>query len=415
VNILKHMTPGRGAISAAVSAALSAALVASPAQAQTAPKDKVVIGAIVDMTGVYSRHGGGGMVSSVQMAVEDFGGTVNGMPIEVLSADYQNKVDVTSGIARRWFDNDGVDMVIESTDSASALALFRLGAEKKRVIIGAGSATTALTNAGCMPYGIHYVYDTYALATGTGAAIVKEGGKNWFFITADYAFGHALEADTSRVVLAGGGKVLGNVRAPLSTTDFSSYLLQAQSSKAQVIGLANAGGDFVNSVKQASEFGITQSGQSLAAMLVFLTDVKALGLPVAQGLKFTTGFYWDRDDASRAFAKKYYARTKAQPSMVQAGAYSATMHYLNAVKAVGSDDTEKVSEWMKANPINDFFAKNGVIRADGRMVHDMYLAQAKKPSESTNEWDLMTILRTIPGDEAYKPLSESTCSLVKKG
>lgn len=388
---------------------------ALPASAQNATDGKIKIGALVDMTGVYSRHGGPGVVEAVKMAAEEFGGKVNGRPIEILSADYQNKVDITSGIARRWFDAENVDIIIESTDSASALALFRLGEEKKRVVIGAGSATTALTNSGCMPYGIHYVYDTYALATGTGSAIVREGGKNWFFITADYAFGHALEADTGRVVLAEGGKVLGNVRAPLATTDFSSFLLQAQSSKAQVIGLANAGGDFVNSVKQASEFGITQSGQSLAAMLVFITDVKALGLPVAQGMKFTTGFYWDRDDESRAFAKKYFARTKAQPSMVQAGAYSATMHYLKAVHAVGSEDAEKVSGWMKANPVNDFFAKNGVIRPDGRMVHDMYLAEAKTPAESKNEWDLMKILRTIPGEQAFKPLAESACPFVKKG
>ncbi len=397
-------------------AALAAAALtpAAPLFAQNVGDGTVKIGAIVDMTGVYSRHGGPGMVAAVKMAVEDFGGKVNGKPIEVLSADYQNKVDVTSGVARRWFDNDGVDMVIESTDSASALALFRLGEQKQRIIIGAGSATTGLTNAGCMPYGIHYVYDTYALATGTGSAIVKEGGKNWFFITADYAFGHALEADTSRVVLAEGGKVVGNVRAPLASTDFSSYLLQAQSSGAQVIGLANAGGDFVTAVKQASEFGITQSGQSLAAMLVFITDVKALGLPVAQGLKFTTGYYWDRDAESRAFAKKYYERMKAQPSMVQAGAYSAVMHYLKAVQAVGSEDAEKVTAWMKANHIHDFFAHDGVIRADGRMVHDMYLAEAKTPAQSKNEWDLMKILRTIPGDQAFKPLSESSCKMVKK-
>lgn len=400
---------------AATALATVALCSATPASAQNATDGKVKIGALVDMTGVYSLHGGPGVVEAVKMAAEDFGGLVNGRPIEVLSADYQNKVDITSGLARRWFDADKVDMIIESTDSASALALFRLGEEKKRVIIGAGSATTALTNNGCMPYGIHYVYDTYALATGTGSAIVKQGGKNWFFITADYAFGHALEADTSRVVLAEGGKVLGNVRAPLATTDFSSFLLQAQSSKAQVIGLANAGGDFVNSVKQASEFGITQAGQSLAAMLVFITDVKALGLPVAQGMKFTTGFYWDRDDESRAFAKKYFGRTKAQPSMVQAGAYSATMHYLKAVQAVDSEDAEKVSGWMKANPVNDFFAKNGVIRPDGRMVHDMYLAEAKTPAESKNEWDLMKILRIIPGEQAFKPLAESACPFVKKG
>ena len=393
---------------------LAGSLGALPAAAQDAKK-KLTIGAIVDMTGVYSRHGGPGVVSAVKMAVEDFGGKVIGRQIEVVDADYQNKVDVTNSIARRWLDADGVDMIIESTDSASAMALFRLGDDKKRVIIGAGSATTALSNASCMPYGVHYVYDTYALATGTGSAIVKEGGKDWFFITADYAFGHALEGDTSRVVLAEGGKVLGKVRAPLSTPDFSSFLLQAQSSKAQVIGLANAGGDFVNAVKQASEFRITQSGQSLAAMLVFIHDVKALGLQIAGGLKFTTGFYWDRDDESRAFSKRYFERMKSQPSMVQAGAYSATMHYLKAVKAVGTDDAAKVSAWMKENRINDFFAKNGQIRPDGRMVHDMYLAQAKTVAESKGEWDLMKILRTIPGEQAFKPLSESTCPLVKKG
>ena len=393
-----------------------ALLAAHGAQAQeaNANDNKVVIGALVDMTGVYSRHGGPGVVEAVKMAVADFGGNVNGKPITVLSADYQNKVDITAATARKWMDTDGADMIIESTDSASTLALYKLGEEKKRVIIANGSATTALTNASCMPYGIHYTYDTYALATGTGNAIVKEGGKTWYFITADYAFGHALEADTTRVVLANGGKVLGSSRAPLASTDFSSYLLQAQSSKAQVVGLANAGGDFVNAVKQASEFGITQAGQSLAAMLVFITDVKALSLPVAQGLTFTVGYYWDRDDESRAFAKRYYEKMHAEPSMVQAGAYSATMHYLNAVKAVGSEDAQKVSDWMKANKINDFFAKNGVIRADGRMVHDMYLVQAKKPSESKGEWDLMKVLRTIPGDQAFKPLADSTCPLVKK-
>lgn len=384
------------------------------AAAQNADDNRVVIGALVDMTGVYSRHGGPGVVEAIRMAVADFGGSVNGKQISVLASDYQNKVDITAATARRWMDTEGVDMIMESTDSASALALFKLGEEKKRVVMAVGSATTALTNNGCMPYGVHYVYDTYALATGTGDAIVKEGGKNWYFLTADYAFGHALEADTTKVIIANGGKILGSAKAPLSTTDFSSYLLQAQASKAQVIGLANAGGDFVNSVKQASEFGITQSGQSLAAMLVFINDVKALGLQVAQGLTFTDGYYWDRDDESRAFAKKYFAKMNAQPSMVQAGAYSATMHYLNAVKAVGSEDAQKVSDWMKANKINDFFAKNGTIRPDGRMVHDMYLVQAKKPAESKNEWDLMKVVRTIPGDQAYKPLAESTCPLVKK-
>ncbi len=390
---------------------LSAAL--APAQAQQS--DKVVIGVLMDRTGVYSRHGGPGMVEAIQMAVEDFGGAVNGKKIEVLQADYQNKVDVTSSIARKWLDVDNVDVIIESTDSSSAIALNKLGEEKKRVVIAVGSATTALTNAACMPYSVHYVYDTYALATGTGSAIVKEGGKDWFFITADYAFGQSLESDTTRVVKDGGGKVLGSVRAPLNTTDFSSFLVQAQASKAQIVGLANAGTDFVNSVKQAAEFGIQKGGQNLAAMLVFITDVKALGLPIAQGMKFTTGFYWDRDEESRAFAKKYFARAKAQPSMVQAGAYSATMHYLNSVKATGSTDAAKVTATMKATPINDFFAKNGTIRADGRMVHDMYLVEAKAPAASKNEWDLMKVLRTIPGAEAYKPLDQSTCPLVKKG
>lgn len=405
-----HFLPALAGVAGLVAATFGAA----PGTAQTAPKQKVTIGAIVDMSGVYSTIGGPGMVASVKMAVEDFGGKVNGKPIEILEADYQNKVDTTSAIARRWLDVDNVDMIIESTDSASATALFRLGAEKKRVVVAAGSASVALTNAACMPYGIHYVYDTYALATGTGSAIVKEGGKSWYFITADYAFGHALEADTSRVVEAEGGKVVGRVRVPLATADFSSFLLQAQSSGAQVIGLANAGGDFVNSVKQAGEFHITESGQSLAAMLVFIYDVKALGLKTAKGMKFTTGFYWDRDDQTRAFAKRYFERTNRQPSMVQAGAYSATMHYLKAVQAVGSEDAEKVTAWMKANKINDYFAKDGYIRADGRMIHDMYLAQAKSPEESKGEWDLMKILRTIPGEQAFKPLSESTCPLVKK-
>ncbi len=399
---------GAAALSAA---AMCLAGAVAPARAQ----DKVVIGAIMDRTGIYSRHGGPGMVEAIQMAVEDFGGTVAGKPIEVLQADYQNKVDITSSIVRKWFDVDNVNVIIESTDSSSAIALNKLGEEKKRVVIAAGSATTALTNAACMPYSIHYVYDTYALATGTGSAIVKEGGKSWFFITADYAFGQALEGDTTRVVKEGGGEILGSVRAPLNTTDFSSFLVQAQSSRAQIIGLANAGTDFVNSVKQASEFGVQKSGQSLAAMLVFITDVKALGLPIAKGMKFTTGFYWDRDEDSRAFAKKFHDRVKAQPSMVQAGAYSATTHYLKAVKATGTTDAAKVTQWMKANPINDFFAKNGTIRADGRMVHDMYLVEAKAPGDSKNEWDLMKVLRTIPGAEAYKPLDQSTCSLVKKG
>ena len=395
-----------------ISVAIAGALLASQAYAQS--PEPFRIGALVDMSGIYSAHGGPGMVTAVQMAVEDFGGKVLNRPIEVLSANYQNKVDIAAARAREWYDRDNVNMIIESTDSAAALALQKLGVDKKKVTIFAGSASSALTNAECSPYGVHYVYDTYALSHGTGLAITKAGGDSWFFITADYAFGHALEKDTAEVVKQNGGKVLGSVRAPLNSSDFSSYMLQAQASKAKVIGLANAGTDTQNSVRTASEFGITQGGQKLATLLVFLHDIKGMGLKVAQGLQFTNGFYWDRDDESRAFAQKFFARHKGMPSMVQAGAYSATMHYLKAVAAAGTDNADAVSAKMKEAPINDFFAKNGKIRADGRMVHDMYLAEAKKPSESKSDWDLLKINATIPGDQAFRPLSESACPLVKK-
>lgn len=394
-------------------AIISAGTFTGVAQAQEAKPFR--LGAMVDMSGIYSTLGGQGMVNSVKMAVEDFGGKVLGRPIEVLSANYQNKVDIASARAREWIDRDDVQMIIESSDSASALAMQKIGREKKRMMIFAGSASSVLTNAECSPYGVHYVYDTYALAHGTGAAVTKAGGDSWFFITADYAFGQALEKDTSEVVLANGGKVLGSVRAPLNSPDFSSYLLQAQTSKAKVIGLANAGTDTQNSVRQASEFGIIQAGQKMATLLVFLTDIKGMGLSVAQGLMFTDGFYWDRTDDTRAFAKRWGARNNgAMPTMVQAGAYSATMHYLKAVAAAGTDDADAISAKMKELEINDFFATKGKIRADGRMVHDMYLAEAKKPSESTGPWDLLKINAVIPGDQAFRPLSESVCPLVKK-
>jgi len=381
-------------------------------QARTA--QPLRIGAIVDMGGVYSAHGGPGGIKAVQMAIDDFGGQVLGRKIELLSADYQSRVDVTSARAREWYDQDGVNMIIESTDSASALALQKLGVEKKKLTIFAGSASSTLTNENCSPYGIHYVYDTYALAKGTGAAVTKMGGDSWYFITADYAFGHSLERDTSKVVQDNGGKILGSVRAPLNTTDFSSYLLRAQSSGAKVVGLANAGRDTQTSVRQANEFGVTQAGQQLATLLVFLNDVKGMGLEAAQGLLFTTGFYWDRNDETRAFSKKFYEKQKAMPSMVQAGMYSATMQYLNAVKAVGNDDALAVAEQMKKTPINDFYTQNGKIRADGRMVYDMYLAEVKKPAESKSDWDLLKIRSTIPAAQAWRPLSESTCPLVQK-
>jgi len=396
-------------LTAAVFGALAIA-----AGAHAADEAPLRIGAIVDMSGIYSAHGGPGGVAAVKMAIDDFGGTVNGRKIELLSADYQNKLDITLATARKWYDQDGVEMIIESTDSASAIGLQKLAQEKDKVVIFGGSASSLLTNENCSPNGIHYVYDTYALAHGTGAAVTQHGGDSWFFITADYAFGHALEKDTASVVEESGGKVLGAVRAPLNTADFSSFLLQAQSSGAKVIGLANAGTDTQNTVRQASEFGITQGGQQLATLLVFLNDVKGMGLEASQGLQFTTGFYWDRDDETRAFAKRFYDVHGAMPSMVQAGMYSATTAYLNAVKEVGADNAKAVVEQMKKTPINDFYTHNGHIREDGRMVYDMLLVQAKTPAESTGEWDLLKINSVIPAEQAWRPLSKSVCPLVKK-
>ncbi len=399
-----------------MAALAGSALAAAPALAERSASNdgQVTLAALVDMSGLYAPHGGPGVIAAMEMAVADFGGKVGDKPIVVKSADYQHKVDVSLAIANQWVDDEGVDMILESADSASAIGLFELSRTKDFMAIGAGSATTALTNDYCSPTGIHYVYDTWMLAAGTGAAIVAEGGDSWFFITADYAFGHSLEANTTKFVEAAGGKVVGKVRAPLNTTDFSSYLLQAQASGAKVVGLANAGADFVNAMKQAGEFGLVAAGQQLAGMLVFITDVKALGLPTAQGLTFTVGYYWDRNDESRAFADRFLEKTNQRPSMVQAGTYSATMHYLKAVEAVGSEDATAVSEWMKANPVNDFFAENGVIRQDGRMVYDTYLVRAKKPEDSTNDWDLMEVVRTIPAAESFMPLEQSTCNLVKK-
>lgn len=395
-----------------VALATTMAFMAGHAFAQISD-DAVKIGIIVDMTGVYSANGGRGMIRAVELAVKDFGGNVQGKPIEIVSADYQNKVDIAASKAREWFDVNKVDMIIESTDSAAALAMQRVAAEKKKPIIFAGSATTALTNKDCSAYGIHWVYDTYALATVTARAVMKEGGDSWYFITADYAFGQALERDTTNVVKAMGGTVVGTSRHPLSASDFASFLLQAQASKAKVVGLANAGKDTQNAIRQAAEFGITKN-QKLATLLVFDTDVKGLGLKAAQGIVFTTGFYWDMNDETRAFSKRFYEVHKAMPTMIQAGAYSATMHYLKALDARKTDSADAVLAQMRETPVNDFFAKGGKIRADGRMVHDMYLAEVKSPAESKGEWDLMKIRQTIPGDEAFQPLSASTCPLVTK-
>lgn len=395
-----------------LAACASVAAIAA-ASAQQITNDEVIIGAIVDMSGVYSANGGQGAVVGAQMAIEDFGGEVLGKPIRLLSANYQNKVDVTNTIVREWIDKDNVDMVIESTDSASALAIQTLGKDTQRLTIAAGSASSALTNDACTTLGIHYVYDTYALANGTGNAVVRGGGDTWYFVTADYAFGHSLEQNTADTVKALGGQVLGQVRHPLSTSDFSSFLLQAQASGAKVVGFANAGADFSTALKQAAEFGIVEAGQAIAGLLVFDTDLKALGLDTAQGLNFTTGFYWDYNDETREFARRFHERHNAMPTMIQAGFYSAVTHYLKGVAATGTDESAAVRKWMGENRINDFFAKDGYIRADGRMIHTMYLAEVKSPAESQGEWDLAKILAEIPGEEAFMPVEKSTCALLK--
>ena len=400
-----------------VAAIAAVSLLGSVVGARARVSDDVVkIGVLDDMSGLYADIQGPGDVVAVKMAVEDFGGTVNGKPIEVISADHQNKADVGSAIIRRWFDTEKVDAVLGLGNSAVALAGQAIAQEKNKVAITTSAASTALTGKACSPNGIHWVYDTYALATGTANAIMKQGNTDtWFFVTADYAFGHALEQDTTAVVKKNGGTVVGSVRAPINTSDFSSFLLQAQSSKAKVIGLANAGADAINSIKTASDFGLTAGGQKLAGLLVLITDIHSMGLSVAQGLMFTEAYYWDQNDETRAFAKRFAERHGGKPpTMLQAGIYSAAMHYLKAVKAAGTDEALTVIAQMKKMPVNDFMTKNGTIREDGRMMRDMYLLQAKKPSESKSEWDLMKVVATIPADEAFRPLSESECPLVKK-
>ena len=410
----------RKLIAVLVGMALAAARLSSAfAQAKAGgPKlsDGVVrIGVLTDMSGLYSDLGGAGSALAAKMAIDDFkaAGKGKAFPIELVSADHQNKADVGAQKAREWYDTQGVDMITDALNSAVALSVAKLTAEKKRILIDTGAASTRLTNEDCSPYTVHYVYDTYSLANGTGNAIVKGGGKTWFFLTADYAFGHSLESDTANVVKAGGGQVLGAVRHPLNASDFSSFLLQAQTSKAQVVGLANAGGDTINSIKAANEFGLTKT-QSLAGLLVFITDIHSLGLQVAQGMMLTDGWYWDQNDDSRKFGKRYFEQMKKMPSMNQAGVYSAVTTYLKAIQAAGTDNADAVMAQMKKMKINDMFAKNGYIRADGRMVHDMYLMQVKKPSESKYPWDYFTVKATIPAAEAFLPLAQSKCSLVKK-
>lgn len=383
------------------------------AHAQGISDDVIRIGFITDMSGVYSDIDGKAGLDAIRMAIDEMGGTINGKKIEVVSADHQNKADIASSRAREWFDQQKVDVIIAGTNSATSLAMAAVAAEKKKPFIAIGAGASDLTNAQCSPYTVHYAYDTVALARGTGSAVVKDGGKSWFFLTADYAFGHALERDTMKVVKDAGGDIKGQVRAPLGTADFSSFLLQAQASKAQILGLANAGGDFSNSVKAANEFGVTQT-MKMAGLLVFINDIHALGLKTTQNMYLTTGWYWDLNDASRAWSKKFESKVGRKPSMLQAGDYSAAMFYLNGVKASGSDDGDTIMKWMKSNKVNDFFAQGGFVREDGRMVHDMYLMQVKTPAESKAPWDYYKVVATLPGDEVYTKLSESTCKLVKK-
>src|ERR1700759_4163821 len=388
------------------------ALAATTAMAQDKPPLK--LGGLLDMSGLYADITGPGSETAAKMAAEDFGGEVLGRKIEILAADHLNKADLAASLARDMFDNQGVEMIYDVAASATALAAAEVAKQHNKIIMFSGPGSIRLTNEACGPYTVHYVFDTYAQANVTGLAAVKSGLDTWFFLSADYAFGADLDKDTSNVVLKSGGKVLGSVRHPLNTSDFSSYLLQAQASKAKVIGLANAGGDTINAIKQAAEFGIMKGGQKMSPLLAFVTDIDGVGLETAQGLLLAEAFYWDLNDDTRAFSKRFMDRVKRPPTSAQAGGYSSVTHYLQAVKAAGTTDSAAVIKIMKDTPINDFFAKNGRIREDGRMVHDMYLFEVKKPSESKGRWDDYKLLPTVPGDQAFQPLEASRCPLVKK-
>ena len=393
---------------------LAAGLAAQTATAQVSG-DVVKIGVLTDMSSLYADINGPGAVIAVQMAIEDFGGTVAGKKIELVQADVQNKADVAATISGRWYDVEGVDVILGTGGSASSIATMRVAGEKRRVYLAVDPASSDITGKLCNAYTVHWVYDTVALANGTGSAVVKSGGKEWFFLTADYAFGHALERDVSAIVTANGGKVIGAVRHPLNTSDFSSFMLQAQASKAQIVGLANAGGDTINSIKAAAEFGLVKGGQKLAGLLVFVTDVHSLTLNLAQGLQLTEAFYWDRNDESRAFAKRFSAKHGGKmPTSIQAGFYTAAKHYLEQIKALNTDDADKVMARMKSTPADEPIFGKSVIRQDGRKVHDVYLFEVKKPSESKGPWDYYKLIRTIPGDEAFRPMDKGECPLVKR-
>jgi branched-chain amino acid transport system substrate-binding protein len=401
-------------IAAQVSAAgglLSAALISQAFAQQTEAPLK--IGLLTDFSSVYSHIGGIGDLEAAKMAIEDFGGVMFGKPIELVSADPQSKPDIAASIARKWWETEGVDMIVGLPTSATALAVMEVSKQTERIMIVTGAASSDITGKSCSPYTAHWTYDTYGNAHAVGNAIVKHGGDTWFFITVDYAFGHSVERDTSDVVKAAGGKVLGSVKHPLNTADFSSLLLQAQASKAKIIGLANGGGDTINAIKQAGEFNLVGGGQNLAAIVMFIVDVHALGLKVAQGLIVTEAFYWDLNDRTRALSKRFLERANRMPPMVNAGTYSATLHYLKAVQAAGTRDTKTVMAKMREIPVRDAFAENGVLREDGRMMHSMYLFEVKKPEESKGIWDYYKLLAEVPADQAFRPLRDGGCPLVR--
>lgn len=411
---MKNTTTLAHKLSITAAASLLALGLATSAQAQSKISgDTIKIGIITDISGLYSDIGGNGSVEAIRMAIADAGGTIGGKKIELLFADHQNKADVASSKAREWFDTQGVDMLIGGTNSATALAMAKVAEEKKKIFIPVGAGSARLTNEACSPYTIHYAYDTVAMAKGTGATMVKTVGKNWYFLTADYAFGQSLQDDTATVVKANGGTVVGSVKHPLSASDFSSFLLQAQNSKAQILGLANAGGDTINAIKAANEFGITKT-MKMAGLLMFINDIHALGLKNTEGMYLTDAWYWNQNPEAREWSRRFFEKVKRMPSMVQAGDYSATASYLKAVKATGTDDADTVMKWLKSNKINDMFAKNGYIREDGRMIHDMYLMQVKSQAESKEPWDYMKLVSTIPGEQAFTTRAESRCNLIKK-
>ncbi|WP_315834988.1 ABC transporter substrate-binding protein [Bradyrhizobium prioriisuperbiae] len=391
---------------------LGSSLLSAPVQAQqsTAP---VKIGVLSDFTSVYSDIGGTGNVEATKMAIEDFKSTVLGRPIGLLTADAQNKADIAAAITRKWYESEGVDMIIDMPTSATALAGMEMSKRYEKIMIVTDAASSDITGKSCSPYTAHWTYDTYANAKTVGGAIVKQGGDSWFFITADYLFGHSIERDTGEVVRVAGGKVLGSARAPLNTADFSSFLLQAQASKAKIIGLANGGGDTINTIKQASEFGIVAGGQNLAGIVMFISDIHSLGLKIAQGLIITEAFYWDQNERTRAFGKRFFDRMKRMPTMNQAATYSGTLHYLKAVQAAGTTDTKAVLAKMREMPVRDAFTENGVLREDGRMVHSMLLLEVKKPEESKGSWDYYKILAEVPGEQAFRPLKDGGCPLIK--